>query len=63
LLQVVQEQERFLVADERDDPVAECPSLGLLHVQHDRESRKKLRGVGDVCQRDERDTVKELGCE
>ena len=50
LLEVVQEQERLLVADQRDDAVAERPSLGLLHVQRVRESGEEFRGVGDVGQ-------------
>ena len=63
LLEVVEEQERLLVADQRDDALAERPPLGLLHVQRVRESGEELRGVGDVGQRDERDTVQELGRE
>ncbi len=63
LLEVVQEQERLLVADQCGDAVAERPPLGLLHVQRVRESGEELRGVGDVGQRDERDTVQELGRE
>ena len=63
LLEVVQEQERLPVADQCDDAVAERPSLGLLHVQRVRESGEELRGLGDVGQRDERDTVQELGRE
>ena len=63
LLQVVQEQERLPVADQRDDAVAERPPLGLLHVQRVRESGEEVRGLGDVGQRDERDTVQELGRE
>ena len=63
LLEVVEEQERLLVADQRDDAVAERPSLGLLHVQRVRDGGEELRGVGDVGQRDERDAVQELGRE
>jgi hypothetical protein len=37
--------------------------LGLLHVEGVGESGEKVRGVGHVGQRDERDTVQELGRE
>ena len=63
LLEVVQEQERLLVSDQRGDAFAERPSLGFLHVQRVRERGEKLRRIGDVGQRDERDTVQELGRE
>jgi hypothetical protein len=63
LLEVVQEQERLLVTDQCGDAVAERPPLSLLHVKRRRESGEKLRGIVDVGQRDERDTVQELGSE
>ena len=63
LLEVVQEQERLLVADQRGDAFAERPLLGLLHVERVGERREELRGVGDVGERDERDAVQELGRE
>ena len=63
LLEVVQEQERLPVADQRDDAVAERPLFGLLHVQRIGESGQEGVGLGDVGQRDERDTVQELGRE
>ena len=61
LLEVVQKQERLPVADQRDDAVAERSPLRLLHVECVRERREELRRVGDVGERDERDTVQELG--
>ena len=63
LLEVVQEQERLLVADQRGDAFAQRALLGLLHVERVRERRDELRRVGDVGERDERDTVQELGRE
>ena len=63
LLEVVEEQERLPVADQRDDALAERPLLGLLHVEGLREGGHEVRGVGDVSQRDERDAVEELGRE
>ncbi len=61
LLQVVEEQKRRLVADEGHDPLAERPSLGLLHVERLRERRQECLGLVDVGHRDERDAVEELG--
>ena len=63
LLEVVQEQERLPVADQRDDPVAERPLLSLLHVECFGEGRQEVLSLGDVGHRDERDTVQELGRE
>src|SRR5207302_2593368 len=39
LLEVVQEEERLLVADQRGDAFTQRPLLGLLHVQCVRERR------------------------
>ena len=60
MLEVVQEQERPSVADQRDDPLFERPALGLLHVERVGESGEELLGVGDVGHGDERNAVQEL---
>ena len=63
LLEVVQEQKCLLVTDQYGDALPECPFFGFLHVQRIRESGDELRRIRHVGQRDERDTVQELGRE
>ena len=63
MLEIVQEEERLLVANQRSDAFVQRALLGLLHVERVCERRDELRRVGDVRERDERDTVQELGGE
>ena len=63
LLEVVQEQERLLVADQRGDALTQRALLGLLHVERVRKRGDESARIGHVGQRDERDTVQELGRE
>ena len=63
LLEVVQEQKRLLVTDQCGDALRQRPLFGFLHVQRVRESGDELRRVRHLGQRDERDSVEELGRE
>ena len=63
LLEVVQKQQGGPVADQGDDAVEERSFLGLLDVECGRERREERRRLGDVCKRDERESVRELCCE
>jgi hypothetical protein len=53
LFEVVQKEERIPLSDQRDDPLPECPPLGLLDVERFCESRKEACRVGHVSQRRE----------
>ena len=63
LLEVVEQQQRLPVADQRDHAIAERPFLRLLHVQGSREGRDEAGGIRDLDERHERDAVQELGRE
>ena len=62
LLEVVQKQQGGPVADQGDEAVEERSFLSLLDVECGRERREERRRLGDVCERDERESVRELCC-
>ncbi len=63
LLQVVEEEERLRVADERHEPVRRSSRIGLLHVERLRERREHGGRIVHLCERDERNGTEELGRE
>ena len=60
MLEIVEQQQRLPVADQRGHPVGERPPPGLLHVQRLRDRRHELGGIGDIGQRHEGDAVEKL---
>src|SRR4029077_7465335 len=60
LFEVVEQEQRLLVSEERDKAVEQRPPLGLLDVERIGQSWNELGGIRDVGEGNERDGAEEV---